>query len=160
PRLRVRLHDLSTEEMLAGLRDDELQLAFVARPTPAMLRGLRFEELARDPVCLAVALSHPLARRRSVTLADAVREPLIVYSRKEYPEVHERLEAMFGAVKSKPRITEEHDSVSSLIAAVEAGNGVAVAPESLSCIAGVRLKFIPFSPALEPQVVGAAWKRP
>src|SRR5262249_17320539 len=26
PRLRVRLHDLSTEEMLAGLRDDELQL--------------------------------------------------------------------------------------------------------------------------------------
>src|SRR5436189_1564828 len=86
PRRRVRLHDLSTEEMLAGLREDELQLAFVARPTSAMLRGLRFEELTRDPVCLAVAVNHPLARRRTVTLADAAREPLIVYSRKEYPE--------------------------------------------------------------------------
>ena len=57
--------------MLAGLREDELQLAFVARPTSAMLRGLRFEELTRDPVCLAVAVNHPLARRRTVTLADA-----------------------------------------------------------------------------------------
>jgi DNA-binding transcriptional LysR family regulator len=157
PRLRVRLHDLSTEEMLAGLRQDELQLAFAARPTPAMLRGLRFEELTRDPVCLAVAPNHPLARRRTVTLADAAREPLIVYSRKEYPEAHERLAVLFG--KIKPRIAEEHDSVSSLIAAVEAGNGVAVAPESLSCISGVRLKFVRFSPALDPTIVGAVWKK-
>jgi DNA-binding transcriptional LysR family regulator len=159
PRQRVRLHDLSTEEMFAGLRDDELQLAFAARPTTAMLRGLRFEELARDRICLAVAPNHPLARRRTVTLSDAAREPLIVYSRKEYPEAHERLAAMFGAIKAKPRIAEEHDSVSSLIAAVEAGNGVAVAPESLDCIAGVRLKFIRISPAPEPIVVGAAWKK-
>ncbi len=66
---------------------------------------------------------------------------------------------MFGAIKSKPRIVEEHDSVSSLIAAVEAGNGVAIAPESLTCTAGPRLKLIPLSPAPEPLVIGAAWSK-
>lgn len=159
PGVRVRLHDLSTEEMLAGLRERKLQIALIVRPTPAMLRGLRFEELARDPVCLAVAPRHPLARRRTVTLAEAAREPLIAYSRKDYPEAHEHLAALFAAIKSKPRAAEEHDSVSSLIAAVEAGNGVAIAPQSLTCTAGPRLKLIPFSPAAEPLIIGAAWAK-
>ena len=157
PHVRVRLHDYSTEEMLAGLREGKLQIAFIVRLTPAMLRGLQFQELIRDLLCLAVAPKHPLAGRRSVTLAEAAREPLISYSRKDYPDAHEMLAAVFAGIKIKPRIVEEHDSVSSLIAAVEAGSGVAVAPQSLTCTAGPRLKLIPFSPAPEPLVVGAAW---
>jgi len=159
PNVRVRLHDLSTEEMLAGLREGKLQIAFVVRLTPALLRGLRFEELARDSICLAVAPKHPLAGRRTVTLAEVAREPLVTYSRKDYPDAHENLAAMFAAIKSKPRIAEEHDSVSSLIAAVEAGNGVAIAPQSLACTAGPRLKLIPFSPAPAPLAIGAAWAK-
>ena len=159
PNVRVRLHDLSTEEMLAGLREGKLQIAFVVRLTPALLRGLRFEELARDSICLAVAPKHPLAGRRTVSLAEVAREPLITYSRKDYPDAHENLAAMFSAIKSKPRIAEEHDSVSSLIAAVEAGNGVAIAPQSLACTAGPRLKLIPFSPAQAPLIIGAAWSK-
>src|SRR5580765_8087345 len=77
PNVRVKLHDFSTEEMLAGLRDGKLQIAFVVRLTPAMLVGLGFEELARDTVCLAVAPKHRLGGRRSVTLAEVAREPLI-----------------------------------------------------------------------------------
>ena len=159
PNVRVKLHDLSTEEMLAGLREGKLQIALVVRLTPALLRGLRFEELARDSICLAVAPKHPLAARRTVTLAEVTREPLITYSRKDYPDAHENLAAMFAAIKSKPRIAEEHDSVSSLIAAVEAGNGVAIAPQSLACTAGPRLKLIPFSPAPAPLIIGAAWSK-
>src|SRR2546427_2657715 len=85
PNVRVRLHDLSTEEMLAGLREGKLQIAFVVHLTPAMLRGLRFEELIRDPICLAVAPKHPLAGRRTVTLGEVAQEPLITYSRKDIP---------------------------------------------------------------------------
>ena len=157
PNVQVKLHDFFTEEMLAGLREGRLQLVFIVRLSASLLRGLQFEELLRDPMCLAVAPKHPLARRRTVTLAEAAREPLIAYSRKDYPDAHENLTAMFAAIKTKPRIAEEHDSVSSLIAAVEAGSGVAVAAQSLACTAGPRLKFIPFSPAPEPLVVGAAW---
>jgi DNA-binding transcriptional LysR family regulator len=156
PGVRVKLHDLSTEEMLAGLREGALQMAFVAR-LPALLRGLRFEELARDSFCLAVAPKHPLAKRRVVKLAEVAREPLITYSRKDYPDAYENIAALFAAIKSKPRVAEEHDSVSSLIAAVEAGNGVAIVAQSLACTAGPRLKLIPLSPAPPPLIVGAAW---
>jgi LysR family transcriptional regulator, benzoate and cis,cis-muconate-responsive activator of ben and cat genes len=157
PQVRVRLHDLSTEEMLAGVREGKLQMAFLVRPNRAMLRGLHFEELARDSMCLAVPPIHALARLRSATLRQAAQEPLVVFSRKDYPEYHEYLEALFASARTKPRIAEEHDSAASLIAAIESGAGVAVVPQSFSCSAGPRLKLLPLTPRPEPIIIGAVW---
>ena len=93
----------------------------------------------------------------TATLAEAAREPIIAFSRKDYPEAHEMLDRTFAPIKAKLRIVEEHDSVSSLIAAVESGAGVAVVTESLACTAGPRLKLVPISPPPPPLIVGAAW---
>jgi DNA-binding transcriptional LysR family regulator len=157
PSARVKLHDCSTEEMITGLREGKLQIAFMVRPTTGMMRGVYFEEIMRDAICVAVAPNHPLARRRNVSLKEVAQEPLAVYSRAEYPEAHEDLMAMFAKIKSKPNIAEEHDGVTSLIAGVESGTGVALVPESIACIAGPRLKLVKLSPALDPLVIGAAW---
>jgi DNA-binding transcriptional LysR family regulator len=157
PNIRVALHDLSTEEMLAQLGEGKLQVALLVRPSRAMLRGLNFGELARYHLRVAVAPKHPFARQRTVTLAQAAREPLVAYSRKDYPEYHDALAAIFAGTKTKLRIAEEHDNVTSLITAVEIGTGVAIAPESLACFAGPRLKLLPLSPEPEPLVVGAMW---
>ncbi|HEY3864009.1 MAG TPA: LysR family transcriptional regulator [Verrucomicrobiae bacterium] len=159
PETRVKLRDLSTEEMLLGLRERKLNLAFLVRLAPSLLRGLRFEELTRISICLAATPKHPLAAKRSVKLAEAAREPLITYSRREYPDAYENLLAVFASARLRPRIAEEHDSVSSLIAAVEAGSGVAIAPQTLACMSGPRLKFVPISPAPPPLILGAAWLR-
>lgn len=159
PNVRVKLHDCSTEEMIAGLREGRLQIAFLVRPITGMLRGVQFEEIMRDPIFLAVATNHPLAGRRTVTLAEVAKEPLAVYSRAEYPEAHEELKAMFARIQIKPRIAEEHDGVTSLIAGVESGVGVALVPESILCIGGARLKLVRITPALEPLVIGAAWSK-
>jgi DNA-binding transcriptional LysR family regulator len=143
--------------MIAGVGEGKLQLAFTAHPGTRALRGLRFDELARDPICLAVTPGHPLARRRTVTTAAAAREPLVAYNRTEYPEAHELVSTLFSDIDVRRRIVEEHDSVSALIAAVEAGAGVAVVVESLACTAGARLKLLPFSPSPNPLRVGAVW---
>lgn len=154
PGVRVKLHDLSTEEMLDRMRGGKLHLAFTVRPVPGGLGGLRFEELTRDPLRLALAPGHPLARQRSVTLREAVREPFVAYSRAEYPDYHEMLTRVFAPIKTRPRIAGEHDGASSLISAVEAGNGVAVVPASLSCVTGLRLKLLPLTPAPAPLMIG------
>jgi LysR family transcriptional regulator, benzoate and cis,cis-muconate-responsive activator of ben and cat genes len=157
PGVRVIWHDNSTEEMLSGLRENRIHLAFLVQPMPTTMKGLHFETITLDPVRIAVAPNHPFAQKRTVTSAEVLRHPLITYSRKEYPEYHELLKRLFGARGVKLRITEEHDSVTSLISAVEAGNGVAVAPDSISCISGPRLKLVPFSSPVEALSVGAAW---
>ena len=157
PGVRVKLHDLSTEEMLAGLREGRLQIAILAQSHPTRMRGLRSEELARVAMCLAVAPKHPIARRRSVTLSELSHLPLVAFSRADYPDYHDLLNALFTSAKIKPRIAEEHDSVASLIAAIEAGSGVALVTESIACVAGPRLKLVQLNPVPEPLAIAATW---
>ena len=158
PQVRVKLHDLSTQEMVGQLQNGKLQAALMVLPTRAMLRGLKFQVLARYPMCVAVPPRHPLARARSVTLARVAREPLVGYSRTDYPEYHADLGTLFAPIKFKPRLVEEHDGVTSLIAAVESGRGVALVPSCLACMVGPRLKIVPLKPVAGIITVGAAWK--
>ena len=156
PRTRVSLYDSSTEEMLTGLRAGKLQVALMVRPSRKMLRGLQFQELARYPIYAALPPRHPLAASKSVGFEQLAKEPLIAYSRGDYPEYHEMLDELFG--KNKPLIAEEHDGVTSIIAAVESGRGVALVPQCVESLAGLRIKLVPLDPTPQPIPVGAAWK--
>jgi DNA-binding transcriptional LysR family regulator len=155
PKVRVTLHDLSSEEMLERLSTKKIQVALTVRPPAKMLRDYSFTEIARYAMCVAVSPQHPLAKSKAVSIAQVAREPLIGYSRKEYPEYHEEVGKFFAAAGCKMRVAEEHEGGTSLIAAVEAGHGVAFVPSSMACMTGGRLKLIPLKPAAPPIPVGA-----
>lgn len=159
PGLRVKLHDLSTVEMLAGLREGRLGLAFLAQPLRRMLRGIEFEELERDEMLLAVRPGHAFAKLKTVTLERAAAEPFVVLGSREYPEYHEFLDAAFASLKRRPSVVAEHDGAASLMAEVESGGGVALVSRSMACTAGARLRFIPLRPEPPRLVIGAAWLR-
>src|SRR5438309_7256545 len=56
PNVHVRLHDWSNKIILDGVRDGRLQLGLITRsPKTSALRDMRFEELLRQRVCVAVA---------------------------------------------------------------------------------------------------------
>lgn len=154
PGVKITLHDFSTEQMLAGLRDGSLDAALMVKMSTAALRGLQFHNLVTYRVTVAAHPSHPLARKRTVPLADLVDERLIAYSVADYPDYQESLRELFPNPKRRPRIAEEHDSVTSLIAAVESGRGVAIVTESLRCMVGERLVLRPLTPAPKPFCVG------
>ncbi len=156
PKVHVKLYDWSNEENVAGLRDGRLNLAFVVRPPKAAsLEGIRFEELIRERICLAVPLHHAFAARRSMSLAEAASEPFIGLTREEYPDYYDYLAIIFSKVKQKPRVVEEHDSFSAVMSAVEAGSGVAIATD-FGYSFGNRLKFLHLTPEPKPISVGIA----
>jgi LysR family transcriptional regulator, benzoate and cis,cis-muconate-responsive activator of ben and cat genes len=155
PHVRVRLYDWRNQENLSRIRDGQLNLAFVfLPPRKSALRKLRFETLAREHARLAVSPEHPFARRDSVSLAEAAREPFVAYNRKEYLDYNRRFNAVFAKVKTKPRIVEEHDSFASLIPAIEAGRGVALVAESFAYSAGKRVKLIRLTPEPTKSTLG------
>ena len=86
-------------------------------------------------------------------------EPVATYTRKDYRGYHKHLEKMFATVGRKPRIGSEHDSGSSLIAAVAAGREFALLPSCVSGTAGARLKFLNLRPALPPWSIVALWRK-
>lgn len=153
PGMRVVLHDLSTEEMLEQLYQKNLDLILAVRPSARMLRDLTFVELASYPLYVAVSHKHPLAQKPALTLNMIAKERLIGYDRINYPEYRERIDALFQS-SVKPEI-EEHGSVMSLIAEVEAGRGIALVPSCLECLSGPRLRLLPLEPPSPPIIVGA-----
>jgi LysR family transcriptional regulator, benzoate and cis,cis-muconate-responsive activator of ben and cat genes len=160
PNVHVKLHDLTNDKMVSGLRDGRLQLAFIVRPPKrGEFHDLRFEELLREQVRLAVSPSHPLARRRSVSLADAAKEPSVGLTREEFPDYNAYRAAIFALVKNKPRVIEEYDSLASVISAIEAGTGVGLAVDALGYSFGSRVKLIRLTPEPKPLSFGIAARK-
>ncbi len=157
PRLRVILHDHSSPEMLAGLREGCLHAALMMQPTRQAARGISFAALRTLPIGVVVSPEHPFARRRAVSLQDVLAEPLVGYSRKQYPDYYEFLNRHVGLSSKRVHLAEECDSGSSLIAAVESGKGLAITTTSLAVAAGKRLRFVPITPTPTPGIVGIAW---
>jgi DNA-binding transcriptional LysR family regulator len=160
PKVHVKLHDWSNEKTLASLRDGRLQLAFIIRPSKrGAARDLRFEELVREQVRLAIPSNHPFAQRRSVSLVDAAREPFVGLTREDFPDYHAYLAAVFAPLKDKPRVIEEHDSMTSVISALEAGAGVALAVEALGYSFGSKVKLVRLTPEPKPFSFGIVTRK-
>jgi DNA-binding transcriptional LysR family regulator len=160
PKVRVKLHDWSYEKIFTGLRDGRLQLAFIVRPSKRSgFRDLRFEELLPGQVRLAVPPTHPFAQRRSVSLADAAKEPFVGLTREDFPDHNAYHNAVFAPVKNKPRIIEEYDSMTGVISAIEAGTGVGLAVDALEYSFSSRVKLVRLTPEPKPIFFGIATRK-
>src|SRR5882724_8406842 len=157
PRVKVLLHDLSSDELVAGLQNGTLELAvMVCQPVGDETPGIQFELLRTYPACVAMTAAHPFARLKSVSLDKLAAEPLVGFRRKDYPEYYRSLDRLFASVHAKPRIAVECDSASSLITEVEAGRGVALVTTIFNLVAGKRLLYRPLTGTTEVGSVGIA----
>jgi DNA-binding transcriptional LysR family regulator len=75
----------------------------------------------------------------------------------DFPDYHAYLAAIFAPVKNKPRVIEEHDSMTSVISAVEAGTGVGLAVLDYSF--GGRVKLVRLTPEPKPFSFGIAARK-
>lgn len=155
PGVRVKLHDWPVEKNIAAVRDGRLQLAILAPPLKAnALEELRFQELATVRVCLAVSSDHPFAKKRSVSLAEAAREPFVGLTPEEYPRYEEYLAAIFARTNDKPRIVEEHDGWSGVFSSVSSGAGVAITSDAFSHASNDRIKLVRLTPEPKRVAIG------
>jgi DNA-binding transcriptional LysR family regulator len=81
---------------------------------------------------------------------------LIGLTHEDYPEYYDYLSIIFSKVKRKPRVVEEHDSLSGILASVEAGTGVAIGMDVFGYSFGNRMKPLHLTPEPKPISVGPA----
>ena len=155
PNVHVKLHDWPVEKEIAGVRDGQLHLAIIIPPlNPHLLDQLHFEELLTAHVCLAVSCDHPFARRPSVSLAEAAREPFVGLMHEEFPQHRIYLAAVFAKTKDKPRIVEEHDGWAGVFSAVDAGTGVAGVLDAFNYPFSDRVKLLRLTPEPKRVAIG------
>ncbi len=156
PHVNVLLHDASRRELVEGLHSGELHLAVMPEELNLRAEGIEFEKLRTYPLCVAMGANHPFVRLKKVPLAKVALEPLVGYSRKDYPEYYPLMERVFRPLGAKPRVALECDSASSLITAVETGRGITLAIPVLKIVSGRRLVFRPLTGTTEAFSIGIA----
>ena len=156
PGVKVTLHDLAGDELIAGLLDGSLELAVTVEHTEEGGAGILYEELRRYPFCLAMAPGHAWAKKKTVSLEDIATQPLVALRRQDYTEFYRILDRMFAPAGVQPRIAVECDGSTSLLTEVETGRGVAIVSELFKRIAGKRLLYRPISNSRDFHSVGIA----
>jgi DNA-binding transcriptional LysR family regulator len=154
PEVKVLLHDMSSDEIVDGLRTGRLQLAITAWPTEDYHPDVEFESLKTYPVCAVLSATHPLARLKTIPLEKIAAEPIVTLNRKSYPDAHAMLDKLFRSLDVKPRIALECDSGSSVITAIESGRGIALFSPVLKLVAGNRLRYRPVTGITDVVPVG------
>jgi len=152
--VKLLLHDLSSDELITGLRDATLELAIMVEPIGEQTAGIEFELLRTYPLTVAMTAAHPFARLKSIPLEKLAAEPLIGLRRKDYPEYYHFIDRIFAPIRAKPRIAVECDSASSLITEVEAGRGISLASPNFKLVAGIRLLYRALTGTTEALSVG------
>jgi DNA-binding transcriptional LysR family regulator len=156
PRVKVLLHDLSSDELITGLRNGALELAIMVQPSGEQTTGTEFELLRTYPFCVALTAAHPFARLKSIPLEKVAAEPLVGLRRKDYPDAYDILDRVFAPIRAKPRIAVECDSASSIITEIEAGRGIALSSPFFKLVTGKRLLYRPLTGTTESLSVGIA----
>ena len=127
PGVDVSLREGGTSSQIRRLTSGSAEAAVVSvlpqRQTPRG-RGVTLEHLMDDPLLLAVGLSHPLARRRTVNLDDLASERWIAGS-------EQASDAMLGAwqwAEWQPKVELVAKEWTAKLGLVAAGLGITVVP--------------------------------
>ena len=102
PEVEVEVIALQQIGILAALAAIEADVGFATHPLPPA--GITAEVVRRDPAVVVVGRRNPLAKRRTVSLADAAKQPLVIWPRELAPGYHDRLVSIVEGANGATRL--------------------------------------------------------
>jgi len=149
PDVSFVLEEESSADMVSGLRDGRLDVAFI-RSGLVDPEGVTVHELLHEDMAAAFPSRHALARRPRLTLKDLADEIFILYRRPDGRGLYDVIIAACSAAGFSPHVGQEAPRIVSTLNLVAAGLGITIVPASLSRLPleGVTYRPLGGRPAL------------
>jgi len=159
PGVLVSLKDIEPVRQPSALADSEIDIAF-AREIPAEFRKTLGREIYfSEPVVAALPLGHKLCDSNTIQLKQLSGERIILYSREAAPKLFDEIVAMCKRAKFSPNIVDTPRQEQTILAMVEAGEGIALAPASLRNLRPAGVSFKPLHDKRCQVNVMLAWRQ-
>jgi DNA-binding transcriptional LysR family regulator len=155
PGVEITARTANSDVLLRQLEDGRLDAAIVSIAVDEQPEWLTCAVITDEIIEPAVAVDHPLAQRKTVTLGELTGYPLI--SLPPGTGLRTRLETACGAAGLRPRIAFEATNPLELADMARHGLGVAILPRSMARNQG-RLHALRLVPTLRGQLAWA-WRR-
>lgn len=141
PGVSLVLEEQGTGDLVAGLRAEEIDVAFIRSPV-ADAQGLSVYEILKEEMLAALPTGHNLAAAGpTISIGELSAEPFILYRRPSGPGFYDSIIAACHRAGFAPQIAQEAPRVLSTLNLVAAGLGVTIVPESLSTLGMAGLTY-------------------
>jgi DNA-binding transcriptional LysR family regulator len=154
PDVEIALRGLPPAEQVSALKDGTCDVGFLRAPLDDS--ALVWECVRREPLVVAVASDHPLARRSRVQLSALSNEPFVMFPRQRGPAFFDQLISMCRDAGFTPRIVQEAAQLD-IVSLVAAGFGVAILPGSIRELQRTDLVLLPIIGAPYTELL-VAWR--
>jgi DNA-binding transcriptional LysR family regulator len=150
PDVSFVLEESSSGDMVSGLRDGRLDVAFI-RSGLVDPQGVTVHPLLAEDMVAAFPARHPLIRAKRLTLKDLADETLILYRRPDGRGLYDVIIAACAEAGFSPHVGQEAPRIVSTLNLVAAGLGITIVPASLSRLPleGVTYRPLTGRPAIK-----------
>ena len=159
PNVKLALHDLYPAEPDKACDRGEIDIAITRTLSLERSKNRQSRVLLRDPLVAVVPRSRKLKlKSKKIRLADLAKERFILFHRQGAPGV---FDTIVGACRSQgfsPQVENEPNSMQTILSLVEAEEGVAIVPASISNLRSNGVQFVRLVPDLHLDLI-VAWSR-
>jgi len=150
PDVSFVLEESSSGDMVSGLRDERLDVAFI-RSGLVDPEGVTVHPLLQEDMVAAFPGRHPLIRKPRLSLKDLAEETFILYRRPDGRGLYDVIIAACAEAGFSPHVGQEAPRIVSTLNLVAAGLGITIVPASLSRLPleGVTYRPLTGRPAIK-----------
>jgi DNA-binding transcriptional LysR family regulator len=134
PAVSLTLHEMATHSQLEALHQRRLDLGFVRPPEGVNADGISLTTLRDDALVAVLRRAMPLARHKTVSMAQLKDEPFVMYPANAGTGIYPQIFRLCREAGFVPRIGQVAGEASTIIGLVAAGCGVSVLPASFDRI--------------------------
>lgn len=156
PSLTVSVREIDSVDAIPLLEGGDIDLAF-ARLDGDLGAHIASVPLTQERLSVALPRSHALAQLPRIRLASLAQEAFVMFSRQVSPVYFDSLVAACLANGFSPRVIHEVRSISSQVAFVGCGQGIALVHSSFKRLAPENVVFRPLKERLNVVTTAVAW---
>ncbi|MFK8329190.1 LysR substrate-binding domain-containing protein [Pseudomonas sp. BJa5] len=159
PGVTMDIAQQSSEAQLEALAEGRLEIGLLRLPVLRQHEGICVQPLLQEPLLLAVAEDHPLARETSVRLAQLRNEPFISIPHRQRGGLSYLSAELCMGAGFFPRAARVVSRKTTQLQLIQAGFGVALLPRCMQEIAPASLRFVPLADEGCTSTVALAYRR-
>jgi DNA-binding transcriptional LysR family regulator len=99
----------------------------------------------REPLHIAIALAHPLAKRRRIPLRALANEDFVLFPADVAPGLHAQVMDLCFDAGFVPRVVQVSRELYTTVSLVEAGVGVTIIPASIEKMGWTGVRYVPIA---------------
>lgn len=161
PHVQIQLQEATSDLQLEELLSGRIDAGLLIPPLPDRARAeLEYLPVLKEPLILASPADLPELRGKSEANLRALPSlPLIIFPRTISPGLYDSILSVFRAVGITPTIGQEAIQMQTIVSLVSAGMGMALVPQSVGNLRRPGVEYRPLAHATPLVETGLAWHR-